>query len=739
MPSADTAPVDLRTITPITRPPRIAVGVMGLSHLNWQTILMRRSLTWGAMRNSVVFPLDKWSPGSIWDRVLDRFDPDEILLGTDDQVLGQRMAARYDPMFSFSNAALPHLPSAFEGRSTTDLTTIARARTKEVGNRSSRITRIYDLLSGPQSLQLLNWAVAGCLSEPMFKAMKETGIAHERRQLDPLGKPEDLDMALALAFSPPDDCLSSLNAFRVLTVFEAYSHVDASTQGPIIVCGNATEDICLWLSLRTLRQDDSAFWLPDDLATATPGAAISYQAALFTKLKHFELPQADAPYVTSVTLDATAIKERLTKLIKYGMNRYEIGFDPLTRLKMRPFVSLNRHEGRYRDQFTQGRSHSELRILVPEWIQELNDLRLRFLVEAHVSQVTLPTHPAIHPLVSNPLPEDHRSGRRGVVAEAFGMFAGSGDRIEHVLRHYQLDLPSMDDVMRRLARRLKGNAWPSQNGQLVREVVGRMGGVAEAVRQLNGGELSLVTKALMSNQATPGKYGLSDGRFVADLDFVAATLNLDPKASAADERKLRRLMTEWSEQGTLLWGLALKCPICGYSDYYALHEQQRSGVGCHRCQRDFLPTAATSVRWRLLVIVDEVLRTALDSGGLEEMALCLWLDGDANGLNMTLGTQWSMVGKEVETDVAGTVNGDLVIGEAKGTATFSDLDQIDRLASLADLLDARRLIFATSAPRWAEAAKKRMATARATSPGVRIEAYRDLLQPGGPVADTLAV
>jgi hypothetical protein len=731
MPLQGAGRVDLRTIMPLSRPPRIAVGVPGMSSLNWLTVLMRRSMTWAAMWNSVFFPIDAWAPGSIWDAILDRFDADEMLLGTNDTSLESKLARRYDPMLSFSFAHLIHRRAPLEGL-TTNLRTIAAAQAAEVGQRASRIVRLFDVKSGPDSLRIMIAAAAGDIDDYTVKEITGVGAAYGKLELDPAGKPEDLQTAVSVALDPPNDSLWALNGWGTMSITDAFTYTAAASEGAIVVCGGTTEDVCLWLSLRTLRQRRNVFWLPDDLATDVQGPPVQYQAALFVKLVELQSSNADPPYFTSASLDEAAIKSRLGKLEKYGMANYQVGFDPLTRVRLHTFISLTRHEHTYRDQFTEGKSHSELRIGVPSWVSSLNDLGLRFLVEAHVVQYTLPTNPAARPLVSNPQSHDHRSGRYGVVADALAMFASAGDRIEHVLRRYQLELPSPDELMRRLAVSAGGNAWPSQNGQLAREVVSRLSGVKEAARQLNGAELQRVVADLMSGRKSPGKWELSTGRYVADQEYLARILGIDLEDEAG-ARRLRQLVHDWSTRGLILWGLALKCPVCGFSDYYALHEQTRSGVSCRRCQRDFLATATSAVRWRLVAAVDEVLRAVFLFGGVEEIALRAWIDGDADGANTTLGTQWALPGLELETDVAGTVAGDLTIGEAKSTGSFSDLDQIDRLARLAISLEARRLIFATSSSSWATPTLKRIAQAVAAAPGVRVEAYAGLLSPGGPV------
>jgi hypothetical protein len=144
-------------------------------------------MTWAAMWNSVFFPIDAWAPGSIWDAILDTFDPDEMLLGTNDTSLESKLARRYDPMLSFSFAHLVHSRAPLEGL-TANLRTIAAAQAAEVGQRASRIVRLFDVKSGPDSLRIMVAAAAGDIDDDTVKEITSVGAAYGRLELDPVGK-----------------------------------------------------------------------------------------------------------------------------------------------------------------------------------------------------------------------------------------------------------------------------------------------------------------------------------------------------------------------------------------------------------------------------------------------------------------------------------------------------------------------------------------------------------------------
>jgi hypothetical protein len=74
------AEVKLHTVITIARPPRVAIGVPdGVPPAAWCNLLERVASRWGGLDSTIYFPSGRWTPGTIWDRLLTIFDPDEVL------------------------------------------------------------------------------------------------------------------------------------------------------------------------------------------------------------------------------------------------------------------------------------------------------------------------------------------------------------------------------------------------------------------------------------------------------------------------------------------------------------------------------------------------------------------------------------------------------------------------------------------------------------------------------------
>jgi hypothetical protein len=142
------------------------------------------------------------------------------------------------------------------------------------------------------------------------------------------------------------------------------------------------------------------------------------------------------------------------------------------------------------------------------------------------------------------------------------------------------------------------------------------------------------------------------------------------------------------------------------------------------------------VRWGPFFGLDEILRHALDSDGFEEIALAALLEKSAGTADLALGTYWRFGRLEVETDIAGPANSNLVIGEAKSVRDFrSNPAQPKRLAQLSDRIQARQLVFATSQPSWDASAIDQMRGLATLAPGTEIRALVGLrVSAAGPEA-----
>jgi hypothetical protein len=119
---------------------------------------------------------------------------------------------------------------------------------------------------------------------------------------------------------------------------------------------------------------------------------------------------------------------------------------------------------------------------------------------------------------------------------------------------------------------------------------------------------------------------------------------------------------------------------------------------------------------------------ALRGGALEELALMTVLEARHARTTLASGTIWSGVLEgEVETDVAGTVDGLLVIGEAKSNSKI-DQTQVDDLAALGKKVQARQLVFATGRPTWNEAKQSMFLALETPSNGFGVELISDVIE-----------
>ncbi len=100
---------------------------------------------------------------------------------------------------------------------------------------------------------------------------------------------------------------------------------------------------------------------------------------------------------------------------------------------------------------------------------------------------------------------------------------------------------------------------------------------------------------------------------------------------------------------------------------------------------------------------------------------------------LAFGTEWQLDTSPVETDLAGGIDGDLVIGEAKSIGTFAEARQPGRLGALAARLDARAGLslqqLSGAGLCWRS---KRSGRTSSACPGTRIEVYVKLLDTSGP-------
>lgn len=746
--STDSA-VDLHTVTCIARPPRVAVGVPdGVTVQAWCRVLQRVTDVWGGLDSTIYFPIDAWTPGSVWDRLLQRFDPDSILFHHDPETI-DAFRERYDPLQCWTYRWLFH---AEKGTLPVDwaapLHVAARAWSSQPGCDPLAGLQNGDVIGGPESLHLLLAREFGRVSEEELTQITQPGglshISPIRQPLELADTADSARRAVDLAAAPEKHGASPSrwNSRGLLTLQDG--GVEGWRDGPILVAGSATSDICLWLTLRTLRLGPSVLWWPDDMVPDAPGdtddAAHGYVYGLASALYGPEQAltenddeddyDQDPIFLTSATLTQDQLQRRMQMILRINpsLRPPEIGFDPLPRLACRRFVAvqLPPEQGH---PFTAGESHAYLTPELPLWMRNAGRMPT-FLTEFRVDGFSAPAHPAVHPLVAPHRPPEipQRSGRYGPVAAQFSRIVLAGQ--QHHLLPLQIRFPNITDIVGRYGTWLGGNAFPSNAGRLSRDVIERFGSLDDAAQALRTGPFAGVVQEFLrsyrrTDEVRAGSYPVRDGLYM-DRDGLASIVsNSDGGIDPA------MLLDDWTVRGLIDWGMLLKCPRCRFEAQYEWGDIEGAGVRCQRCGRTFPVTPATACSWEPVAGLDELVRASLENDAREEIVLAAWLHAqDQNGA-VTLGIEWQCPGVNAESDVVGVAHGELILGEAKSTDTI-EAKQCRQYENLARRVQARRLIFATSREQWADGVLSRMETIRTKLPGTSVESYVRLLADNGP-------
>jgi len=723
LPAAGVTRREQRIVLPFARPPRIALGVQGMGPNNWLGAFHRITATWGGVGSTAIFPIAAWQPRSLWDRLLERFDPDVILLGVDNHPNGDLMRRRYAPLMILADLTLVHRRDPLHGEGTVDLIQVAATMPNP---KTATPYLSHRLLDGPDALRTMLAATCGYLDDKGVLDLRDAPnawtIGDSSLSADPSGA--GFGETLTWILGGRSDSLASLNGAGIQYLSSVIPITGpAITRAPVIVAGSSFEDICLWLTLRTLRSPASILWYPTDL----PAGAVShtFQLALKTRvsiLAH-QMAGGHSAVVVSSSLHDQALED-VVQSLRDPVDSFTLQAvaDPIAVLRGHHFMALNRHEAAYLEQFTGGESSGFLRPPeIPTWVSKVADVR--FLIEASIDKFRPPTHPGIRLLKEKN--REHRSGRYGVVIAGVEPFALAGDSLPQLLVRTQLSLPTVQQQLEAIANNEGGKASVSSSGAVLREVVGRFSGIQTAALALGSGRLATIIAELRAKKSADVFIELPESRRAVSEQGLHEHLKIKPGSDEAAE--LATQLSGWSSRQILYSGLPLKCPLCTAKWLYRWEDFTAAGILCRRCRRHFEATPTNAVRWGLFFGLDEILRHALDNDGFEEIALAALLEKSADTADLALGTDWRFGKLQVETDIAGPVNSNLVIGEAKSVNHFrSNPAQPKRLAQLSDRLQARQLMFATSQPAWDASAIDQMNAVGPLAPGTVIRALVSL-------------
>jgi len=746
----DAASVELRATICIARPPRVAIGVPnGVKPAGWCNLLQRVTSRWGGLDSTIYFPADGWTPGSLWDGLLQRFDPDYIMFYRNPHNIDV-FKERYDPFRCWSYRWMFH---ADKGSLPVDwaapLHVAARGWAASENAEPLAIIHSGNVVGGPECLRIVLANESGWLSaEELGQITAAGGRSHIAAIEEPIELPDTATAGWnVLEMVRRQDPASPRSwSARGLGVLQSWGN-EEWREGPILVMGSDTADVCLWLTLRTLRQSPSVLWWPDEMVPNPPGdgdtCAHGYTHGLASALSGAEqvlldgetLEEAydqDTIYVSSTSLADGQMRDRWQMLEQRrpGFRSPRFGSDPLSCLRVYRFSAVpTLREQAY--QFTAGVSHAYLTPEVPNWMQTA-PRAISFLTEFSVDGLATPTHPATRPLLAPHRPPaiPHRSGRYGPVAAQCSRIVPIARGEPPRYLPLQIRFPDIEEVLIRFGAWLGGTATFSDAGRLSRDLVGRFADLAVAAASLRSGPLAAVVEEFLrtyqGNEAIrSGSFPTRDRLYIDRNGLSSLILGADQSADA-DE-----FLNGWTLSGVILWGMLLKCPRCRFQALYQWRDFGGSGPECQRCARHFQITPNTASAWEPVAALDELVRASLIKDAREAIVLAAWLVSQDSAASVILGTEWIWPRGHAETDVTATLRGHLVLGEAKSNEKV-ETTQCNQYEGLARRTQARRLIFATSKKQWAPGMAAKFSKITQNLTGTSVEAYVDLLADGGP-------
>jgi hypothetical protein len=721
--------VKFRRVTPLLRPPRLAIGVEpDTDSERWAGLIANACATWGGLAATVYFPLDGWRRGGLWDVLLDRFDPD-IFVFAGDFAHGEIIKDRYGPLHTLSD------PEIYFGSGPLTGHAVALANVLRVDPpKKPHHVSVTQLANAPEWLRLGVYRERGLLTAEDEARFAQAGVQVQQVHYDLEVGGEFVD-GVAAAVRPTPASVTELSRIGLMVV----SPIGPVTRHPIVVCGSTAADIALWLTLRAYRNSNDVYWVPAQVAGALHTDPVTDRYLRIVSAAVHELPPVAGPpriFLTSTSMQFDVVAAVADAIRAYIPNppHAEVLADIVQHLGTRGFAAITRHEGAYIEQFTEGRAHRMVSLKWPDWLDDSPDAGVSFLVELHVEQFSALNHQAAPPYFVDRLSdEDQRGSRYGIVADFRSPVGFLGDQLHHALQLRQLDLPTALDLAGRLARHLDGRVELSDAGRLCREVATRFGGLREAAQGIVAVPLAGVLKEylLPINPANKRAGRLEiEGRWVIGSRLFAEIL-------AGLEQEPEAYLKTWTEQHVIEWGLALQCDHCRHSAFFRWTELGRSTASCKRCGRSFQVDPPSAANWVPVARLDELVQQALHRDVTEELWMAETLLRDARGWEVIPGIEWQLPGLTVETDLIGAVDGDLVLGEAKSTTEFSDASQPARLGHLASRLEARRLVFATSAESWQPTAIKRFRAVKEAHPGLEVVAWTKIRSASGPTRVSL--
>lgn len=218
------------------------------------------------------FPMEGWGPGTLWDELLERFDPDSVMFYRAPENM-DIFKERYDPLECWNYKWMFHADRGdLPVRWSTPLHIAARAWAARPDRVPLAAIQSGAVEGGPESFHIVLAREFGRLGDEELNQIVTPG---GRAQISPIRDTIRLThegaaarKVMALVRTERDISPRAWN-LSGLVVLQSFGHEDWR-EGPIVVVGSTTADICLWLTLRTLRQSCTVWWWPDEMVPNRP-------------------------------------------------------------------------------------------------------------------------------------------------------------------------------------------------------------------------------------------------------------------------------------------------------------------------------------------------------------------------------------------------------------------------------------------------------------------------------------
>jgi hypothetical protein len=456
-----------------------------------------------------------------------------------------------------------------------------------------------------------------------------------------------------------------------------------------VVAGEDAWDFAMAYAIR--RSASRAFWVPASAFGSELEREIAYR-----NLVWFAERVGARLVVTSATDEAAgrslaAILERHKRSAVIRMSTWR---DALPARANRLLVRnrLGRPEATYLDD----EATPHLRTPIPDVSDDA--AKLRWMSDLHVRDWT----PTRHRSLASKLVDVGGFGEARVTQQGLA-YAGMSAMVTYGVPIEQLTvepvlrpLPLLDQL-RLVAAQSQWTCELSQKGQFALATATLFGGFAELGAALRDPDIGEVLRAYLNGAKTAVGLPLKDRRrYVSLEDFRALGLTRAPEAVLDDLR----------HRHVLHAGLVLKCPRCRHTDWYRPRDTDPS-FACTRCATNHVPDRDAwlqdaEARWRYRL--DEVVfQFARHRGDLPTLAAFERFEQSKQTVQFVPEAAITdPTGQEREIDFAVTEGSSLWLGEAFTDARYAprkktEMERLRRLADAAAVLNARGVIFATSA------------------------------------------